>query len=387
MDTTGETQHDTPLARLLKVQLKDGPMPVQDYVAACLHHPEHGYYRNATAIGRTGDFVTAPEISQVFGELIGLWAAVSWQAMGSPQTINLVEIGPGRGTMMKDALRAIRILPEFRSALHVHLIEANPTLCDTQWETLAKEKETVPITWHKDIDACLGANGSLSDAPVILLANEYLDTLPIEQYVVNDSNWFGRTIALEKDQFVFLPTTSPHCPDIPPTLEGTERPGDVFETCTGLKRFVDNVLVARAEKNQFAALLIDYGHVQSGFGDSLQAVKDHKPVSVFHAPGESDITAQVDFASFKHHCLQAQGSAAPELTVDGPVTQAEFLGQLGIVERAAKLMNRNPEAAGRIEAGIARLMAPIGMGGRFKVCAVRSANLPPLISTPMVKKR
>ncbi len=374
---TTDAQIETPLAALLKKQIAEKPMSVHDYVNACLHHPELGYYRSQTAIGRQGDFITAPEISQVFGELLGLWSAVVWQAMGTPKHIHLVEIGPGRGTMMKDALRALKVVPAFRAALHVHLIESNPILCDRQSEAL--KDENVTLTWHQDLYEALGAGGSIPEGPTIILANEFLDTLPIEQYAKNGPYWCQRNVAIEDDTFVFQPTVAPKCPPIPETLEGQERPGDIFEICTGFEKLTQDVLAERAKSHPLAALFIDYGHIKSGFGASLQAVKNHKQVSIFHAPGESDVTAQVDFEAFKAHCLAASEKANTPLAVDGAITQAEFLGSLGIAERTARLMTSNAEAAGRIESGAARLMAPIGMGGRFKVCAVRSASLQTLL--------
>lgn len=384
----------TPLAERLRARIGTKSIAVRDYFDACLHDPDHGYYRSQPAIGAAGDFITAPEISQVFGELLGLWCAVTWQAMGKPERVNLVELGPGRGTLIKDVLRATRIMPAFRTAAHIHLIESNPVLCDVQWETLSAE--TVPMTWHRDLATALGPGGSIDPHPTIILANEFLDTLAVDQYVVNGPYWCGRRVAVERDQFVFRPTTAPRMPAIPPELVGRERPGDVFEICPGHGTFARDILLPRAEAAPLAALFLDYGHVKSGFGSSLQAVKSHKSVSVFHAPGESDLTAQVDFQSFAARCREAHifhadaaatapSAATPSvprrrLMVDGPITQSEFLGSMGIAERASRLMAASPEAAGRLEAGVARLMAPIGMGGRFKVCAVRSSDLAPLIA-------
>ncbi|MGH1417315.1 MAG: class I SAM-dependent methyltransferase [Hyphomicrobiaceae bacterium] len=372
-----ETPIETALASLLKKQLAQEPISVAAFIDACLHHPEHGYYRNQTAIGAKADFITAPEISQVFGELIGLWAAITWKAMGSPDTVNLVEIGPGRGTMMKDALRALKVVPAFRSSVQVHLIEANPILCDLQAQTL--DDETVPLTWHRDLKTALGPGGAIPAGATILIANEFLDTFPVEQYVYQDSKWWTRFVALEDTALSFQPSTKAASLKLPAALAGQQHDNDVFEISPGIATFASETLAPRAVAAPLAALFIDYGHIKSGFGETLQAVKDHKPVSPFHAPGESDLTAQVDFEAFGQHCLGAEADGIRPLEVDGPVTQAEFLNALGINERAFRLMAANPELAGRLETGVSRLMAPIGMGGRFKVCAVRSKKLPPLI--------
>ena len=378
---TGEQSQDkqieTPLASILKDQVAQKPITVGEYVDACLHHPKYGYYRNQAAIGQKADFITAPEISQVFGELIGLWAAITWQAMGSPEHINLVEIGPGRGTMMKDALRALRVVPAFCSAIHVHLIESNPVLRDIQSDTL--ENDGLPLTWHHDLMAALGANGAVSTAPTILLANEFLDTFPVEQFIKVGDKWDQRLVAMKNGAFVFenAPTADP--PVVPTHLVGHEKPDDIFEVCTGFENLARDILAERALSSNLAALFVDYGHMNSGFGESLQAVKEHNAVSVFHAPGESDLTAQVDFEAFTRHCRTSNAGGKRPLEVDGPVTQAAFLGALGIGARASRLMASNPAIAGRIESGITRLMAPNGMGGLFKVCAVRSKTLPPLI--------
>lgn len=372
-----DIQLETPLARKLKERLAREAMSVGAFVEACLHDPDHGYYRHQEAIGKSADFITAPEISQVFGELLGLWSAITWKAMGSPETVNLVEIGPGRGTMMKDALRALNIVPAFRSAVHVHLIESNPVLCDIQRETL--KNESVPSTWHRDLNDALGTNGAIAEAPTIILANEFLDTLPVGQFARADDAWVHRDVVLADGDFSIRNSTA-HCElDIPSPLAAQVQPDDIFEVCTGFAMLAQNILAERASRAPLAALFIDYGHITSGFGDSLQAVKDHKAVSLFHAPGESDLTAQVDFQAFTKQCLAANVDGKRPLEVDGPITQAAFLGALGIAERTFRLMASNPEIAGRLETGVARLMAPIGMGGRFKVCAVRSKTLSPLI--------
>ncbi|MDQ8698338.1 SAM-dependent methyltransferase [Hyphomicrobium sp. LHD-15] len=363
---SGGRPADTPLAAKLKDRIRrDGPISVADYMSACLDDPEHGYYRRQTAIGAAGDFVTAPEISQTFGELIGLWCAVVWQQMGSPAALNLVELGPGRGTLMHDALRASRIVPGFREALTIHLVDSNATLRDLQRTTLADCG--VPVQFRDHVPDALPPH------PTIVIANEFLDTLPIEQFEFSGSAWHRRLVGLvDGDQLRFETDSTPSAapPSLPLALAA--RSGDILETCGGHRALADTLLKLRAEPAPLAALFIDYGHAATGFGDTLQGVADQKHVSPFHRPGETDLSAQVDFQSFTEAC-RASG-----LATDGPLPQGEFLGRLGIIERASRLMAANPAKAGAIEAGVARLLAPNGMGSRFLALGVRSADVAPL---------
>lgn len=361
-------QRDTPLARKLKTRIRsEGRIPVSDYMAACLQDPEHGYYRRMPAIGAGGDFVTAPEISQVFGELIGLWCAVVWQQMGSPRALNLVELGPGRGTLMRDALRAARIVPGFRDAMSVHLVDKNETLRAIQNTTL--EPAGVPIHFYSDVAEIV----ALREGATIVLANEFLDALPIRQFVFLDGHWRARCVGLDnEDTFSFAEELADNAaPERHPTSRPPED-GDVYEVCDAHHALAREVLQALAERSPLAALFIDYGHSATGFGDTLQAVSGQRHVSPFHAPGEVDLSAQVDFEHFARACIGAG------LAVDGPVPQAHFLGQLGIVERASRLMAQNADKAGAVEAGVQRLMAPNGMGSRFLALGVRSPGLAPL---------
>ncbi|WP_072396609.1 SAM-dependent methyltransferase [Hyphomicrobium sp. CS1GBMeth3] len=365
---------ETALAAKLKARIRcDGPMSVADYVAACLYDPEHGYYRRRAAIGAAGDFVTAPEISQVFGEIIGLWSAVVWEQMGSPSRFNLVELGPGRGTLMRDALRAARVVPGFRAALAVHLVDSNATLRAVQAETLADAG--VPLTFHEDINV-LGSAQHVPEGPTLVIANEFLDALPISQLIYSAGAWHTRLVALDEERGAFSYQPGSERAPEPSALptDRAPRDGDILETCAS-HAAVAYVLARRAALAPFAALFIDYGHAATGFGDTLQGVAGQSHVSPFHAPAETDLSAQVDFQQFADACCGVG------LVVDGPVPQAEFLGRLGIVERASRLMSANPERAAEIEASVLRLIAPTGMGSRFLAIGVRSpsgATLPGL---------
>jgi len=369
-------QRETPLAAKLKERIRrDGPIGVDDYMQACLSDDEHGYYRRKPAIGAAGDFITAPEISQVFGELIGLWCAVVWQQMGSPARVNLVELGPGRGTMMRDALRASRIVPGFREALSLHLVESNATLRAAQAATL--DTCGVPCAFHDDALMALAKSKYIGDEPTIVVANEFLDALPIVQLEFRDGRWCDRVVTCNaaRDDLQFGVDPSDGVPHghaqafVPARLSPKE--GDIFELSVHPSRLA-TALGARGYRAPLAALLVDYGHAASGLGDTLQGVAGQAYVSPFHAPGETDLSAQVDFERF------ATAAHSAGLAVDGPVPQGEFLGRLGIVERASRLMAANPSQAAAIEAGAVRLIAPSGMGSRFLAIGVRSPSLAPL---------
>ncbi len=372
-----EARRDTPLALKLKERIRrEGPITVAEYMRACLHDPEHGYYRRMPAIGAAGDFVTAPEISQVFGELIGLWCAVVWQQMGAPEVVHLVELGPGRGTMMRDALRAARVLPGFREAVRVHLVESNATLREVQRETLAASG--VPVSWSRELSEIEDAIPP-SGSGTIVVGNEYLDALAIEQSIFRSGIWRDRCVGLDTaGRLVYC--EGAQLDGFKPLWRETRiaQDGDIEERCPEFL-IVSMDLARIAAKGPLVALFIDYGHAGPAAGETLQAVLAHAPVSPLLAPGESDLTAHVDFALLAGICMDAG-------LVDGPVTQAEFLGSLGIVERASRLMAANPAKAGEIETGVARLIAPNARGSRFKAIGIRSLDLPPLPGFPVKGK-
>jgi len=359
-------RRQTSLARELIGRLRyNGPIPVDEFMAMCLGHPEHGYYRTRTAIGAAGDFITAPEISQVFGELVGLWTAVVWQQMGSPVPFQLVELGPGRGTMMADALRATRRVPGFHEAARVVMVEPSPVLTGVQQATLQGSGRAAQ--WVADVS-------DVKDGTAIVLANEVLDALPVRQFVRCEDGWRLRAVCLDDAgglKFGAMDTlwTGPL-----PAVATEAQVGAVVET-----RDVGELaghLARIAQGGPVSALLIDYGHEATALGDTLQAVRGHKPEHPLTSPGEADLTALVDFEA-----VAATFSGAG-LVVDRVVTQAEWLGALGAAERASRLMAANPARASTIEMGIARLMAPHGMGTRFKVLGVRSPRSMPLPGFP-----
>jgi NADH dehydrogenase [ubiquinone] 1 alpha subcomplex assembly factor 7 len=340
-----------------------GPMPVAEYMAHCLGDAGHGYYMTQEPLGSAGDFITAPEISQIFGELIGLWAAAVWDQMGSPADVGLVELGPGRGTMMQDMLRAVRIVPTFRQALSVHLVETSPLLRRHQQQTLADQD--VSILWHD-------ALANVPDGPAIIVANEFFDALPIHQAVKQENGWHERVVGTNgsgKLKFAIAPEPLHAFDRMLPAQVRTAETGAIYEWRTDTyarevgQRFV---------RDGGAALIIDYGHVRSDVGDTLQAVRSHRKSDPFAAPGLADITAHVDF--------QALGRAAESTgaRVHGPVEQAVLLRRLGIEQRAAKLKTAAvPSKATAIDAALARLLAggPTGMGTMFKAIGLSAPQL------------
>ncbi len=342
----------TPLeAHLREVISKDGPISVHRFMAEALMHPDHGYYRKNDPLGRDRDFITAPEISQIFGELIGLWLADRWEAMGRPSPVNLVELGPGRGTLMADAIRALSVVPSLRKAIDVHFVESNVTL------RAAQAKHTKAI-WHDHLS-------DVPPGPTLLIANEFFDALPIRQFVRSASGWSERLVAMGEKGFEFsLGPDDIESLLIPDSLHNAAA-GSIVEVCPdGLD--VAAMIGHRLFKYGGAALVIDYGYGKSAVGDSLQAIRRHQCVDVFHRPGESDLTAHVNFEEL------ARAAETAGVRVLGPVTQGEFLRTLGIELRAAMLKRRATQKQGAdIDAAVRRLTAPDMMGDLFKVMAIQ----------------
>ncbi|GAU83599.1 class I SAM-dependent methyltransferase [Bosea sp. BIWAKO-01] len=345
-------------AEIIRLIQDEGPLSISRYMALCLGHPRHGYYMTRDPFGAEGDFTTAPEISQMFGELIGLWAGAVWRMMGEPASLRLVELGPGRGTLMADVLRAARIVPGFREAVSVHLVEMSPVLRQVQARTLTSAAEPV---WHDSI-------GTALDGPTILLANEFLDALPLDQFVRAGDGWRERLVGINAASDLAFGLS--HAPESALGVAAPE--GSIFEQPTAALDVVTTVSGHLTEQGG-AALFIDYGSGRSGFGDTLQAVHRHRMVDPLADPGEGDLTVHVDFERMAQAARRA-GAAA-----HGPAMQRDFLLALGLAERAQALCGRaRPEQAEAIQAAFARLTA-IGateMGELFKVLALSDSRLP-----------
>lgn len=352
------------LTEVLLQRIKaDGPISVHDYMELALGHPQLGYYVSQPAFGAEGDFVTAPEISQTFGELIGLWAAEVWIMMGKPSPFNLVELGPGRGTLLADALRLLsKALPEFLEAADVHLVELSPKLKAAQKEALTPFSSS--LTWHDDI-------ATVPDGPLVLIANEFLDALPIRQFVRSHDGWRERMIG----EGIGGSETLGFClaPEITKSASlarfGTPMVESIAEVRPRAEALM-GALSTRLASSPGAALFLDYGHRDSAVGDTFQAVKNHLPVHVLQMPGQADLTAHVDFQALKE-----AASATPST---GLQTQGDFLRELGIETRLQQLLESAREDQKEILAsGVSRLIDEKQMGSLFRAICFHSEDLPP----------
>ncbi|MCB9983218.1 MAG: SAM-dependent methyltransferase [Rhodospirillales bacterium] len=322
----------SPLEEIIEQKIRDdGPMSIGAYMALALGHSAHGYYMKQDPFGRSknygGDFVTAPEVSQLFGEMIGVWAADLWMQMGRPERLALVECGPGRGTLMADLLRATSGVDGFHEAVHVHLVEMSPVLREKQREALGG----YDVVWHEDFESVQ------DDAPLIVIGNEFLDALPFEQYI----GGVQRTVDLRADgRLCFVPED-----------------GEVVERAPVREGFVQQVC-ERIKAQGGAALFIDYGHMKSGVGDTFQAIKGHEYVDVLSHIGDADLTSHVDFEALQK---------GVDIGICGPVCQGDFLRALGIGLRTRTLMQKaEGKQALAIEKGLHRLVDSDQMGVLFK---------------------
>lgn len=348
---------DNLTARLARQIALTGPMRIADYVSQCLHDPQFGYYATRPALGVHGDFITAPMVSQMFGELIGLWAVEVWQRLGAPERVQLVEVGPGDGTLMSDALRAARAVPGFLQAADLILIEPSRPLRDVQAGTLMSSD--LSPRWVRDLSQIE------PDAPVILIANEVLDCLPANQFVRTETGWAERRVgATETGALEFglvRITTAFEGPPFP------VQPGDLVEVSEAQRAF-GRQLGALIKAASGAALLIDYGRDRPGAGDTLQALQRHQKVDPLATPGEADLTQWADFPAV----MEAAVFAGADVT--GCQSQGTFLHRLGLQARADHLAAARPDAAAVIERQVHRLSAPDQMGQLFKVCGVFSPS-------------
>ena len=341
--------------RLAREIALTGPMTVADYVTRCLHDPRGGYYATRPALGATGDFITAPMISQMFGELIGLWAAEVWNRLGAPERVRLVEVGPGDGTLMADALRAARVAPGFLEAIDLVLIEPSAPLRAVQARMLA-EADVHP-RWVS------GLNSVETDAPVILIANEVLDCLPARQFVKTDNGWAERRVGVTDDGDLTFGLVAITGGFTRPAF--AVEPGQVIEISEQQAAFGRDLgLLVKAASG--AALLIDYGRAAPEAGDTLQALRRHQKVDPLADPGEADLTQWADFPTVLEAALRAGAD------VTGCMGQGEFLRLLGIEARADRLKAGRPDAAPVIDRQLARLTADDQMGTLFKVAGVFS---------------
>ena len=346
-----------------------GPISVAEYMTVCLLDPTQGYYPTRDPLGADGDFITAPEISQMFGEVLGLWCVQSWIDLGRPKTLHLIEYGPGRGIMMSDMLRSAALEPDFKAAVQVWLIEASAALEAVQGRTLGAAG--VPVQWATRLE-------DVPTGPSLIIGNEFLDCLPIQQLICDDpfagkDGWIERRVGLDgEDRLCFVKSGVPAAAILTDSLpDGAKdaRKGDLLETCPSVTQIIDS-LKDRFESHPGRALFIDYGPEETEFGDTLQALKRHQKVGVFSDPGNTDLTARVDFAAL------AETASAAGLDVTAAVPQREFLSKLGIEMRAVALIRAKPDSKPVIARQLHRLTDAEEMGELFKAMCLSSPDLP-----------
>ena len=347
--------------KLLKSLAASDPISVAQYMHLCHSHPEYGYYATGNPLGKDGDFITAPEISQMFGELIAIWAISVWKAMNCPNPFQIGELGPGRGTLMKDFIRTAQHHRDFVNATKFKLIETSASLIQQQRQALAKHVDLVE--WHKTID-------DLKPLPTLFIANEFLDAIAFRQFVKTGEAWLERCVGIDKNnQLAFVLGNTQIDRQMLPADHTIQPIGAIYETAPARQAIVISIANHLASHGG-AALFIDYGHEKSGFGDTFQAVKSHEYVSPLAYPGLGDLTSHVDF--------QAIGEAASQqgAKIGGILTQGEFLLQLGLLQRAGRLGHCKPvEFQQQIQTDVERLAAPEQMGKLFKVFCLAQENL------------
>ncbi len=343
----------TPLEKNLSAQIRQtGPLALADYMARALGDPQYGYYMTQNPFGVRGDFVTAPEISQIFGELLGAWCVDYWQRLGAPSPFILLELGPGRGTLMQDLLRVGAHNPAFIQAAHIYFFESSPLL-------RTQQKQRIPhVQFCDDIN-------KLPALPLICIANEFFDALPIRQYRKTAQGWEERCVACNADglYFTYQPCAAPDTDVLP-----AAKPGDIVETTMVANHMID-ILATHISTHNGASLIIDYGYTRLACGDSLQAMHAHNYVHPLSTPGKIDMTAHVNFAALSHYAKVKGAYAYPV------ISQGAFLHNLGIGPRARILAQNNPEQSTDIALQKHRLTAPEAMGDLFKVLCITPSHM------------
>lgn len=351
----------TPLKeKILRLIEATGPISVADYMAACLFDPEHGYYSTREPFGQAGDFTTAPEVSQMFGELVAAWIYAAWQACSTPRQALVAEIGPGRGTLMRDMLRALdRFDTRFLARQRLVLIETSPRLKEVQRQTLAGTGAA--ISWCSD-------ENELPPGPLFIVGNELFDAIPVRQYVKTVSGWRERVIGASDGDLAFLAGPGAPDPALLPADAASAAEGAIVEIAPARMALMDK-LAERLAGQGGSGLFIDYGYERPAMGDTLQAMRRHSYVDALANPGEADLTAHVDFAALKK-AVRAHGLSARLMP------QGDFLLGLGLLERAGRLgAGKSGDVQERIRGEVERLAGPGEMGTLFKVLAVTPSTV------------
>ncbi len=350
----------SPVERLKRHLSDHGSMSVADFMSWCLTTESSSYYRNGNPIGAAGDFVTAPEVSQIFGELIAVWAITVWRNMGEPNPFVLAELGPGRGTLMQDALRAARTVSGFGEAANVHLIETSSTLRKMQRKALSS---LCKPEWHESLSG-------LPQEPLILIANEFFDAIPVEQHIYEGGSWHKRIVALNSSGKIEFSKGRLALPPVELLPARIPNEGDILEHRPAASALIGEI-AERAGAAPLAILIADYGYERRDYGDTLQAVQSHGYLHPLDNPGEADLSAHVNFAEL------SQTASTVGLKVLGPLPQSEFLLSLGLEHRLRSLMAAaSEEQRAALFLGARRLIDPFQMGNLFKVMAIMSENQP-----------
>ncbi|MCP4184464.1 MAG: class I SAM-dependent methyltransferase [Hyphomicrobiales bacterium] len=344
-----------------------GPMPISQYMHLCNAHPQLGYYSTGNPVGKDGDFITAPEVSQMFGELIGLWGLQAWHTLNCPDPVQIVELGPGRGTMINDIIRSIKTSQKFSDATEIRLVETSPSMKSEQQLKLAEH--SISIQWVENIE-------ELPPIPAIFIANEFLDAIPFRQFVKTIDGWRELCVGLngdnqpENNQLAFVVGSSGLEENLLPPGHENEPIGAIFEHAPA--REAISILIAQHINTQGgAALIIDYGHEISGFGDTFQAVQSHQPISTLTNPGHCDLTCHVDFQAISDVAIQ-NGLKAGSI-----LTQQDFLLAMGLLERAGRLgHDKSASVQQKIQQDVHRLVADDQMGKLFKVLCLTQSEYP-----------
>ncbi|KAJ4900932.1 hypothetical protein Rs2_14883 [Raphanus sativus] len=397
-DHSHEPTPDSELVKHLKsvIKFRGGPISVAEYMEEVLTNPRAGYYMNRDVFGAHGDFITSPEVSQMFGEMIGVWTVCLWEQMGKPERVNLIELGPGRGTLMVDLLRGTSKFRNFTESLHIHLVECSPALQKLQHQNLrcadegSSEKKAIssiagtPVHWHATLEDVP------SGVPTIIIAHEFYDALPVHQFQKSPRGWCEKMVDVGEDsqfRFVLSPQPTPAALYLVKRCTwATPEEREKLEHVEISPKSMDltQEIAKRIGSDGGGALIIDYG-MDGIISDSLQAIREHKFVNILDDPGSADLSAYVDFPSIKHSAEEA----SENVTVHGPMTQSQFLGSLGINFRVdALLQNCDDEQAESLRSGYWRLVGdgeapfwegpdeqtPIGMGTRYLAMAIVNRN-------------
>ncbi|PSH69616.1 methyltransferase [Phyllobacterium brassicacearum] len=342
--------------RIIRQIETTGPISVAEYMAMCLFDRDAGYYTTREPFGKDGDFVTAPEVSQMFGELVGVWCVNAWQALGAPDRFILCEMGPGRGTLMKDLIRATsKLAPGFIAAAKIHMVEISERLTEIQQTTLDVHRHA--IEWNKQFS-------DIGSGPLVFVANELFDAIPTRQYVKINNGFVERMLAFDTEKnLVFVGGSGPIDQTLLPPASDIAPQGSIFEISPARSALMQEI-AGRIHENRGAALLFDYGHLQQGFGDTLQALSRHTSVDVLHIPGSADLTTHVDFYSLAQ-AARAEGCKT------SATTQGEFLVAMGLLDRAGALgQDKSGAIQDQIHADVERLAGPDQMGTLFKALCV-----------------